>query len=77
MILSISGIDLLLLSMGDVSIITYGSFGIFGGLLTKDKAIFHLKKHPALEKTQLNEGNIPLYHPLSWSKIQEVSPESS
>ena len=76
-ILSISGIDLLLLSMGDVSIITYGSYGIFGGILTKDKAIFHPKKHPALEETQLNEGNIPLYHPLPWSKIQEVSPESS
>ena len=29
--------------MGDVSIITYGSYGIFGALLTKDKAIFHPK----------------------------------
>ena len=69
MILSISGIDLLLLSMGDVSIITYGSYGIFGGLLTKDKVTFHPKKHPALEETQLNAGYIPLYHPLPWSNI--------
>ena len=71
------GIDLTLLSMGDVSIITYGSYGIFGALLTKDKAIFHPKGHPALNEFQLNEGDTPHFHPLPWSINQEVSTESS
>ena len=32
-----SGIDLALLSMADVSLLTYGSFGDFGAILYKDK----------------------------------------
>ena len=42
--------------MGDVSIVTYGSYGAMGGILTKDKDVFYPKGHFAHNETQLNQG---------------------
>ena len=71
--LSAIGIDLLLLSMGDVSIVTYGSYGTMGGILTKNKDVFYPKGHFAHNETQLNSGRVPHFYPLPWSKIKPNS----
>ena len=53
------GIDLALLSMADVSLLTYGSFGDFGAILYKDKKeVVFPKSHPA----HWNK------HPEKWNK---------
>ena len=42
------GVDLALLSMADVSLLTYGSYGDFGAILLKDKTdVVFPKGHPA------------------------------
>ena len=56
--------------MGDVSIVTYGSYGTMGGILTKDKDVFYPKGHFAHNETQLNDGRVPHFYPLPWCKIR-------
>ena len=62
------GIDFALLSMADVTIVTYGSFGDFGGLLYKDKfEVLFPKGHPAHDETGLNSG-VPRFHGIDFKK---------
>ena len=60
------GIDLALISMADVAILTYGSFGDFGGLLYKDKreVLFPLG-HPSHNETGVNFG-VPTFKGITW-----------
>ena len=60
------GIDLALISMADVAILTYGSFGDFGGLLYKDKreVLFPLG-HPSHNETGVNFG-VPTFKGIPW-----------
>ena len=68
MLLLFPGIDFALLSMADVTIVTYGSFGDFGGLLYKDKhEVLFPKGHPAHDETGLNAG-VPRFHGIDFKK---------
>ena len=60
------GMDLALISMADVAILTYGSFGDFGGLLYKDKreVLFPLG-HPSHNETGVNFG-VPTFKGITW-----------
>ena len=62
-----TGIDLALIAMADVAIVTYGSFGDFGGLLYKDKqeVLFPLG-HPAHNETGVNDG-VPTFQGIEWT----------
>ena len=53
--------------MADVAIVTYGSFGDFGGLLYKDKqeVLFPLG-HPAHNETGVNDG-VPTFQGIEWT----------
>ena len=62
-----TGIDLALIAMADVAIVTYGSYGDFGGLLYKDKqeVLFPLG-HPAPNETGVNDG-VPTFQGIHWT----------
>ena len=66
---------MLLLSMGDVVILTYGTFGAFGGLLIKDKDVFYPKDHPAYKAAlkQLINDRVPRYTPLEYKTLNASS----
>ena len=66
------GIDLALMSMVDVSIMTYGSFGDFGVLLTRDKVAYFPKNHPAHKETGVNLG-IPGFIGLEWTNLPNTT----
>ena len=61
------GIDMALLAMADVALLTYGSFGDFGGLLYKDKreVLFPLG-HPMHNRTGVNFG-VPPFKGITWT----------
>ena len=66
------GIDMALLAMADVALLTYGSFGDFGGLLYKDKreVLFPLghPMHggPENHRTGVNFG-MPPFKGITWT----------
>ena len=72
------GIDMALIAMADVALLTYGSFGDFGGLLYKDKreVLFPLghPMHggPEDHRTGVNFG-MPPFKGLTWTVTSEVS----
>ena len=53
------------MSMVDVSIMTYGTFGYFGALLTKDKVVYYPKNHPIPKKNRIDVG-IPELIGIEW-----------
>jgi len=63
------GIDLALISMADVSILTYGTYGVFGAILTKEKDIFYAKDHGTGNYTGVNFG-IPRFTAIPWKYIK-------
>ena len=64
-----SGIDLALLSMSDILIMSYGSYGYFGALFGHEKQqILYPNKHKTHDLTEVNQGNMPRFVPITWSE---------
>merc|ERR1712029_185765 len=61
------GIDLALLSMSDVAIMTYGSFGEYGALMTCDKDVYYPKFHLTNNKSRIHLG-IKRFQGIPWNK---------
>jgi len=65
------GIDLALLSAADTVIFTYGTFGLYGALLDKDKEVLYPKFHPTNHIHELGFDN---FIGIAWN---ETAPPNS
>ncbi|XP_075257598.1 uncharacterized protein LOC142349741 [Convolutriloba macropyga] len=63
------GVDLAIISLADVVIMTYGTFGAFGAVLTRDKDEVILPSyHKGLEEPGLNE-QLPKFTKINWTLV--------
>ena len=58
-----------LMSLADVFIMTYGTFGGFAGILSKDKEVYYPKNHPALNEIGINSGRVLNFVGVEWKKL--------
>ena len=57
------------MSMVDVSVLTYGTFGDFGALMTRNKVVYFPKNHPAHDETGVNMGVLPGFIGIEWKNL--------
>ncbi|XP_075256803.1 uncharacterized protein LOC142349251 isoform X2 [Convolutriloba macropyga] len=63
------GVDLAIISLADVVIMTYGTFGAFGAVLTRDKDEVILPSyHKGLEEPGLNK-QLPRFTKINWTLV--------
>ncbi|XP_075246840.1 uncharacterized protein LOC142340207 isoform X2 [Convolutriloba macropyga] len=67
------GIDMALMAMSDVLVMSYGSYGDFGGLLGKDKKrVLYPQGHKTHFETRVNTGIIPRFLPIPWTYLNDT-----
>ncbi|XP_075250316.1 uncharacterized protein LOC142342701 isoform X1 [Convolutriloba macropyga] len=65
------GVDFVILSLADVVILTYGSFGDFGALFgTNRLPVYYPIKHPSHDETGVNKG-LPGFKGLPWTILNK------
>ena len=63
-----------LMAMSDVLVMSYGSYGDFGGLLGKDKKrVLYPLGHKTHFETRVNTGIIPRFLPIPWTYLNDTN----
>ena len=66
------GVDFAILSMAEVAILTYGSYGDFGTHFGKDKqAIYYPFNHSSHDATGVNKG-LPRFKGIPWNVLKKT-----